>query len=84
MKATPGSKTIKDLLELKKYNMLYANPEYQRGGVDKTAEKAIGRLGLPWISAPPGSPNLQRILHPLLSATWIFHPSSSAPPDAKP
>jgi hypothetical protein len=33
MKATPGSKTIKDLLELKKYNMLYANPEYQRGAV---------------------------------------------------
>jgi hypothetical protein len=33
MKATPGSKTIKDLLELKKFNMLYANAEYQRGAV---------------------------------------------------
>jgi uncharacterized protein with ParB-like and HNH nuclease domain len=39
MKATPGSKTIKDLLELKKYNMLYPNPEYQRGEAWKKPQK---------------------------------------------
>lgn len=33
MKHTPGSKTIEELLQLKTYNMLYANPEYQRGEV---------------------------------------------------
>lgn len=39
MKATPSFKTIRDLLELKKYNMLYANPEYQRGAVWKKPQK---------------------------------------------
>jgi hypothetical protein len=39
MKTTPDSKTIEALLELKRYNMLYANPEYQRGAVWKPAQK---------------------------------------------
>jgi uncharacterized protein with ParB-like and HNH nuclease domain len=39
MKTTPASETIQALLELKAYNMLYANPEYQRGAVWKTAQK---------------------------------------------
>jgi len=39
MKATPGLKTIEALLELKTHNMLYANPEYQRGTTWKPAQK---------------------------------------------
>lgn len=39
MKATPESKSINDLLQLKVNNMLYANPEYQRGRVWKLAQK---------------------------------------------
>ena len=33
MKATPDTKTVKQLLDLRKANMLVVNPEYQRGAV---------------------------------------------------
>lgn len=39
MKAIPDVKTVKDLLELRKANLLYANPEYQRGVVWTTSQK---------------------------------------------
>jgi len=39
MKATPDVKTIKDLLDLRRENMLYANPEYQRGVVWTPAQQ---------------------------------------------
>lgn len=39
MKAEPSTQTVGELLELKKYNMLYANPEYQRGTVWTPAQK---------------------------------------------
>src|SRR5688500_4296104 len=38
MKAKPEVMTIKDLMELRKANMLYANPEYQRGVVWNQAQ----------------------------------------------
>ena len=39
MNATPEVKTVGDLLDLKKANMLYPNPEYQRGAVWTPAQK---------------------------------------------
>src|SRR5436309_3095874 len=39
MKSTPDLKTVEALLQLKTYNMLFANPEYQRGAVWTTAQK---------------------------------------------
>src|SRR5712692_1629670 len=39
MEAKPEPKTVEALLKWKKYNMLYANPEYQRGPVWTTAQK---------------------------------------------
>ncbi len=33
MKSLPATKTVEELLQLKTANMLYANPEYQRGAV---------------------------------------------------
>ncbi len=39
MKATPDTRTVGQLLELKKVNMLYANPEYQRGTVWTPSQK---------------------------------------------
>jgi hypothetical protein len=39
MKATKSWKTVDELLQLKLNNMLYANPEYQRGAVWKSVHK---------------------------------------------
>ena len=39
MKAKPETKTVEQLLQLKMANMLYANPEYQRGDVWTLAQK---------------------------------------------
>jgi hypothetical protein len=39
MKAEPATQTVGELLELRKFNMLYANPEYQRGTVWTPAQK---------------------------------------------
>jgi hypothetical protein len=42
MKYELGDKTVKDLLDLKQENMLYPNPEYQRGQVwGKTQKKSL-------------------------------------------
>jgi len=39
MKAQPGTRTVDQLLQLRKANMLYPNPEYQRGAVWKPEQK---------------------------------------------
>src|SRR5712664_261663 len=39
MEAKPEDKTVADLLKLKAANMLYVNPEYQRGRVWTLAQK---------------------------------------------
>ena len=39
MKSQPATKTVEELLQLKTANMLYANPEYQRGAVWTLAQK---------------------------------------------
>jgi hypothetical protein len=39
MNATPSTKTVEHLLELKRANLLFANPEYQRGVVWSSAQK---------------------------------------------
>jgi Protein of unknown function DUF262 len=39
MQAVPDTKTVRDLLELRKAKMLVANPEYQRGEVWTLAQK---------------------------------------------
>jgi hypothetical protein len=39
MNANPDIRSVKELLELRKANMLYANPEYQRGVVWTLAQK---------------------------------------------
>jgi hypothetical protein len=39
MKAQPENKTVEELLELRRANMLYSNPEYQRGAVWTLAQK---------------------------------------------
>jgi hypothetical protein len=39
MKFKPDTKTVEELLDLKTSNMLYANPEYQRGAVWTVAQK---------------------------------------------
>lgn len=39
MKSTPDNKTVEELLQLRKANFLYANPEYQRGVVWTLAQK---------------------------------------------
>jgi hypothetical protein len=39
VKSNPDTKTVEELLQLKTANMLYANPEYQRGAVWTVAQK---------------------------------------------
>lgn len=41
MKADHDKKSVEELLQLKKYNMLYINPEYQRGAVWTLAQKKL-------------------------------------------
>jgi hypothetical protein len=41
MQAKHATKSVEELLQLKKYNMLYVNPEYQRGEVWKLPQKKL-------------------------------------------
>ena len=41
MQAKHATKSVEELLQLKKYNMLYVNPEYQRGEVWTLPQKKL-------------------------------------------
>jgi hypothetical protein len=52
MKSKPTTKTVEELLQLKTANMLYPNPEYQRGAVWTPAQEEADRLGFSRLTPP--------------------------------